>query len=66
MSPCMPDDVTLVDECMQRTPTSNMHMNKDFHMSTFHKYESENSIISLLCMFTLLSEVCVLNLQCEI
>ena len=27
-SPCMRYGVTMVDECKQGTPTSNMHMNK--------------------------------------
>ena len=33
-------DVTMVDECKQGMPTSNMHVNKSFQMNSFHKLES--------------------------
>ena len=42
---CMDDDVRMVDDCKQGTPTGNKHVNDDFQMSTFHKFESAISII---------------------
>ena len=66
-SPCMHDNVTMVDKCKQGTPTSNMYVNNDFQMGIFYKFERMNSIISSsLGTFTMLSDVCISNLQCKI
>ena len=66
MSPCMHDDVTIIDECKQGTAlTSNIHVNNAIQMSIFRKSESANSIISSLCEFTMLSKVCISDLQRE-
>ena len=49
--------VTMVDECKQGTPTSNMHMNKwNEHIS--HVEKGEHTVPSL-STFILLSEICI-------
>ena len=54
------------DKCKEGTPMLNTYMNSDFQMSIFHLYQSMNNIISSLSTFTILSEVCISNLQCKI
>ena len=48
---CMRDNVTVIDECKQDTPTSNTRLNKDFQISKFHKFETMKITMSLLCYF---------------
>ena len=65
-SPCIRDDVTMVDECKKGTPTSNTHVNNDFQKSMFHKFENVNSIVTSMCTFTMLTELCISKSQREI
>ena len=43
--PRIRDDVTMSDECKQSIPSPNMHVNKNFQMNIFHKFESLHSTI---------------------
>ena len=51
----MDDNVRMVDDCKQGAPTGNTHVNDDFQMSTFHKFESAISIIPHVSL-TMMSE----------
>ena len=61
-TPCMRDNVTMEDEFNQGTPAWTTHMNKNFRVENI-QFATVNSIILSLCSFTLLSEVCILNLH---
>ena len=42
VSLCTRDDVTMIDECKNSTPTSSTHVKKNLQMNTFHELESMN------------------------
>ena len=57
----MHDDITVEAEYKQGMPMSNTHVNKNFQINIFHKIEQVNSSILSLCLYKMLSEVCISN-----
>ena len=47
----MRDDVAMVDKCKHGTQMSNKHVNKDFEINAFHKFESVNLEYRIVIMY---------------
>ena len=56
MLSCVCDNVTSADKCKQGTPTSNIDLNQNLYMDTFHKFVSFDIIIPALRTFRMIFE----------